>query len=118
MRPRSVPPLPDPLPARPTIPFAYLHRLARQIERTELNLAAQITAVDELHRALIDETDESVRQDILATLSILMTKPSKRTETEIEAILGTATFDLVRFGHWVSPRYTGDPGPSTWCQRN
>jgi hypothetical protein len=88
----KVPPLPDPLPARPTIPFAYLHQLARQIESTELNSAEQIMAVDELHRALVEETDESVRQDILAMLRALMAQPSttKRTEMEIDAILGTA----------------------------
>jgi hypothetical protein len=88
-----VPPLPDPLPARPTIPFTYLHRLARRIESTKLNPAEQITAVDELHRALIEETDESVRQDILATLRNLMAKPSttRRTEMEVKAILRTAT---------------------------
>ena len=89
---QSVPPLPDPLPARPTIPFAYLHRLARQIESTELNPAAQITAVNELHRALVEETDESVHQDILDTLRDLMAKPSttKRIEKQIKAILRNA----------------------------
>jgi hypothetical protein len=89
----QVRPLPDPLPPPPPIPYAYLLATGRQIDSTELDPALQRTAVDELHRALIDQTDESVRQDILATLRNLMDKPwaTRRTVLAAEMITRAAT---------------------------
>ena len=82
-------PLPDPLPPEPPIPFAYLLALGRQIDSAELSLTDQVAVVDQLRRALGEETDESVRQDILSMLQNLNTKPwtAKRTEREIAALL-------------------------------
>jgi len=82
-------PLPDPLPPSPPIPFAYLLALGRQIDSTELSLAEQVAVVDQLRRSLGEETDESVRQDVLSMLKNLNSKPwtAKRTEREIAALL-------------------------------
>jgi hypothetical protein len=85
-RPR---PLPDPLPKPPPIPYGYLLALGRQIESTELSSADQVDALDQLRRALGEETDTSVRRDILTILRNLRTKPwrTNRTEREIDALL-------------------------------
>jgi hypothetical protein len=84
-------PLPDPLPTPPPIPYAYLLALGRQIDSTELDQAQQTTVVDQLHRAITEETDESVRQDILAMLRNLMNKPwaTNRTENAAKTIIRT-----------------------------
>lgn len=86
---KRVRPLPDPLPVPPPIPFAYVLALGRQIESSELSLAEQVAVIDQLRRALGEETDESVRQDILSMLRNLNGKPwmTKRTEREIAALL-------------------------------
>jgi hypothetical protein len=82
-------PLPDPLPTPPPIPFAYLLALGRQIDSTELSVDEQRAVVDQLRRALGDETDESVRQDILTMLGNLNRKPwtTRWAEKEIRALL-------------------------------
>jgi hypothetical protein len=82
-------PLPDPLPAPPPIPFAYILALGRQIDSVELSMADQVAVVDQLRRALGEETDETVRQDILSMLKNLDSKPwtAKWTEREIAALL-------------------------------
>jgi hypothetical protein len=82
-------PLPDPLPAPPAIPYEYLQRLARQIESTELNQAQQFAVVDQLRRAITEETDDAVRHDVLDMLQNLMSKPwsTRRTEGEVRFIL-------------------------------
>jgi len=86
---RRVRPLPDPLPAPPPIPFGYLQALGRQIDSTELSVEGQKAVVDQLRRALGEETDESVRQDILSMLKNLNSKPwtIKWAEKEIAALL-------------------------------
>jgi hypothetical protein len=82
-------PLPDPLPAPPPIPFAYILALGRQIDSVELSMADQVAVVDQLRRALGEETDETVRQDILSMLKNLNGKPwtTKWTEREVAALL-------------------------------
>src|SRR5215475_8746150 len=82
-------PLPDPLPPAPPIPFGYLRALGRQIDSVELSLTEQLGAVDQLRRALGEETDESVRQDIVSMLRNLTSKPwtAKRIEREVAALL-------------------------------
>jgi hypothetical protein len=89
----QVRPLPDPLPTPPPIPYAYLLALGRQIDSTELDQAQQTTVVDQLHRAITEETDEGVCQDMLAMLRDLMNKPwaTRRTVIEAEIIIRTAT---------------------------
>jgi TIR domain-containing protein len=82
-------PLPDPLPPPPPIPWGYLLVLRRQIESTELNLQEQEAVVDQLRRALDDETDEGVRHEILAMLRTLNNKPwrTRKTERQVKALL-------------------------------
>jgi hypothetical protein len=63
-------PLPDPLPTPPPIPFAYLLALGRQIDSIELDQADQTLAVDQLRHAIAEESDESVRREILANLHV------------------------------------------------
>lgn len=84
-----LPPLPDPLPPPPPIPFGYLLALGRQIESTELSHSDQIAAVDQLRRALNEETDESVRRDIFSILQNMQGKPwrTMHVEREIAALL-------------------------------
>jgi hypothetical protein len=82
-------PLPDPLPPPPAIPYEYLQRLAREIESTELTQSQQFAVVDQLRRAITEETDDGVRPDILEMLRNLMSKPwsTRRTEGEVRFIL-------------------------------
>jgi hypothetical protein len=82
-------PLPDPLPAPPPIPFAYLLQIGRRIESTELSMADQVAALEQLRRALDEETDESVRRDILSMLRSMKDKPwtTRRSDREIAALL-------------------------------
>jgi serine/threonine kinase PknH len=81
------------LPTPPPIPYAYLLAFGRQIDSTEFDQAEQTTVVDQLHRAITEETDESVRRDVLAMLRTLMSKPwsTKRTEIAARVIIRTAT---------------------------
>jgi hypothetical protein len=91
---RQLEPLPEPLPPPPLIPFAYLLALSRQIDSTTgLEQADQTKVVDQLRRAIAEETDENVRREILANLQNLITKPwrTKRTEVEARAIIYAAT---------------------------
>jgi len=71
-RPRAVP-LPEPTP--PPMPFEYLRRLGRDIEAVSLTPEAQENAVAQLRRALGDEEDDSVRQDIIVMLRRMLSKP-------------------------------------------
>ena len=82
-------PLPDPLPPEPPIPYLYLLALRRRIDSKELSVEEQKDVIDELRRALGEETDESVRQDILTILEHLNGKPwtTRWTEKEVKALL-------------------------------
>lgn len=102
---RRLRPLPDPLPTPPPIPFAYLLALGRQIDSTELSVEEQRAVVDQLRRALGDETDESVRQDILTMLDNLNRKPwtTRWAEKEIKALLMV---------HGPGPAAPPDAGPT------
>ncbi len=86
---RRVTPLPDPLPAPPMIPFGYLMQLRQQIDDTQLDPRAQGSAVDQLRRALIEETDLSVHGDIIRMLVSLREKSwaTRGTEHEINQLL-------------------------------
>jgi hypothetical protein len=94
-------PLPDPLPPEPPIPYLYLLALRRRIDSKELSVEEQKDVVDELRRALGDETDASVRQDILTILEQLNRKPwtTKWTEKQIMALL-----------HVFGPEAAGESG--------
>jgi hypothetical protein len=63
--------------------------LGRQIDAVELDAHDQMAVVDQLRKALGEETEDSARQDILAMLERLMVKPwiNRRTEREIRAVV-------------------------------
>jgi hypothetical protein len=118
---QRVRPLPDPLPPAPPIPFGYLLALGRQIDSTELSVSDQVAVVDQLRRALGEETDEAARRDVLSMLKNLNAKPwtTKRTEREIAALLfvhtptappGDGTNDAARPRRQAEPAAT--PGAS------
>jgi hypothetical protein len=128
-------PLPDPLPPAPPIPFGYLLALGRQIDSTELSVGDQVAVVDQLRRALGEETDEAARRDVLSMLANLSAKPwaTRRTEREIAALLyvhgptappGADVGDAARPGSPAEPAATpaasapaspdADPDPREW----
>jgi serine/threonine kinase PknH len=74
--------LPNPLPEPPPIPFAYLLALGAKIEAGELNNNDQLRIVDDLRRALVEEPDEGVRDDITRMLRDLRGKPWRTVATE------------------------------------
>ena len=59
---------------RPPIPFAYLIRLGRQIDSAELAPDEQLAAIDQLRRALDDESESTVQADICKMLRRLEKK--------------------------------------------
>ena len=65
-------PLPQPLPPEPPTPFAYLGRIRRQIEDGPLDPAAQLEVIEQLRCSLGEETDRSVRGQIVAMLRMLV----------------------------------------------
>jgi hypothetical protein len=86
---RRVGPLPDPLPPEPPIPFAYLQVIRRSFDQGELPHSQQLDAIGQLRRALSDETDASVRAEIVAILEALDDKPwlSRGATLEVRAVL-------------------------------
>lgn len=111
---RRAGPLPEPLPPEPPIPYAYLLALGRQIDTAELDQATQTVVVDQLRKALGEESEESVRQDILAMLRKLMGKPwtTKRTERDIKAVLIAHAPSETSTGITTPPRpVTPQPAP-------
>ena len=70
-RPRK----PSQVPARrPPIPYAYLIRLGQEIESAELDPDQQLAAIDQLRRALDDETELTVQSEICRMLRRLETR--------------------------------------------
>jgi hypothetical protein len=82
-------PLPEVLPEPPPIPYGYLLTLGQEINSTELTSRDQGRVVDQLRRALGEETEESVRRDIRLLLTNLAGKPwvTKAIEREIARVL-------------------------------
>lgn len=86
----AAPPLPEPLPEEPAMPFGYLMRLSSQISESELSPQQQTLILAELSTALTDDgDDESVRRDISALLRQLRDRSdvTYRTRTEVDALL-------------------------------
>jgi hypothetical protein len=104
-------PLPDPLPAEPPIPYAYLQGLGDRIDNLELDEKAQFSVIDQLGKALDDETDDSVRRTIAVMLRTLRKQPSttNRIRRRIRLLLLTHEFpvDLADEDDPIP-----DPGPS------
>lgn len=107
-------PLPEVLPPEPQIPFAYLVSLSKQIDSGELSPQAQIDAVDELRKAFREETDESVHDDILATLRNLKAKPwaTVQAASEVDAVLAWAG------GHGHASTTGAAPAPAPGLTEN
>jgi len=93
--------LPDPLPDPPPIPCEYLQRFAVAIDSPEeLSPGKQSTVLLELRRALQEEDEESVRDDIRRLLHALRRRSdvTDGIATEIDHLLGarpSATADSV-----------------------
>lgn len=84
------PPLPDPLPDEPAMPFGYLMRLGGQIGEPDLSAQQQLLIVAELKAAMEEDgEDEAVRRDICGLLSQLRDRADVtfRTRSEIDALL-------------------------------
>jgi hypothetical protein len=85
--------LPEPLPAPPPIPYAYLQRLGAAIDSPdEMSPADQTTMLVELRRALRDEDDDSVRDDIRRLLRAL------RRRSEVTHLTVAEIDELLRIG--------------------
>jgi hypothetical protein len=100
------PPLPEPLPPEPPIPFAYLRQIAQQIEATELGPRVQLDVIDQLRRALAEETDRSVRQEIVEVLRSLVHKPWRTNAAGLEI---NATLTAHRAQEEEIAQLAGDP---------
>ncbi|HOW93710.1 MAG TPA: toll/interleukin-1 receptor domain-containing protein [Mycolicibacterium fallax] len=87
------PPLPDPLPSEPQMPFGYLMRLGGQIGEPDLTAQQQLLIVAELKAALEEDgDDDGARQDIRELLAQLRDRGDVtfRTRSEIDALLSGA----------------------------
>jgi serine/threonine kinase PknH len=84
--------LPDPLPDPPPVPYEYLQRLGVAIDSPEeLSPTEQSTILSDLRRALREEDDETVRNDIQRLLQALRRRSevTHGTVAEIDDILRT-----------------------------
>ncbi|MEX5716972.1 toll/interleukin-1 receptor domain-containing protein [Geodermatophilus maliterrae] len=105
------PPLPVQLPPEPPIPFAYLRQITHQIEAGPLLPPAQLDVITELRRSLAEETEQSVRQDIVAILRLLFDKPWRTKAAGLEI---QATLEALRLVEEETALITGTeqaPGP-------
>lgn len=88
-RARLKPP-PDPMPAEPPMPFAYLTRLAAQMSAPTLSAQEQSTLVHELKAGLDEDgEDESARRHIAQLAAMLRDRPdvTYRTVSQISSVL-------------------------------
>jgi serine/threonine kinase PknH len=100
------PPLPEPLPAEPPVPFEYLMRLRNTLEDRELGSSQQATLLNELRSALDEDgQDPVVRRDITQLLLLLQNRPDVtwKTRTDVEKVLASvgessATADVAPAG--------------------
>jgi serine/threonine kinase PknH len=89
-------PLPDPLPAEPPIPFAYLMRLASDLAAPTLTAQEQSELVAQLKAGLEEDgDDQSARADIAQLFRQLRDRPdvTYRTRTEVDSVLATLQSD-------------------------
>jgi serine/threonine kinase PknH len=115
--------LPEPLPAPPPIPYAYLQRLGAAIDSPdEMSPADQTTMLVELRRALRDEDDDSVRDDIRRLLRALRRRSevTHLTVAEIDELLhiggaASAPSSAGRGGGGAEPTQPGSgPAPTAF----
>ena len=82
-------PLPEPLPAEPATPFAYIGVIRQQIEGGPIDHPAQLGIIERLRRSLGEETDMAAREEIVSMLQTLAGQPwrTAHAELEIKALL-------------------------------
>jgi hypothetical protein len=86
----SRPPLPDPLPDEPPVPFGYITRLGNTLAEKELSPQQQIQLLVELRSGLDEDGDDpSARGDIGQLLRMLRLRHdvTYRTRSEIDNVL-------------------------------
>jgi len=98
--------LPEPLPEPPPIPYEYLQRFGVRIDSPEeLSPTEQSTIVQQLRRALHDEDEDSVREDIRRLLRAL------RRRSEVTHAVATEIDSLVRAEPTPVPPIVGPTAP-------
>jgi len=112
---RRLSPLPTPLPAEPSVPFAYLMRLATAIAGPELGPQQQAVLLSELTAGLDEDgNDAAARSDITALLHELHDRSdvTYRTRADVESLLaslgstaGSAGADQVASAHTPDPAH-------------
>lgn len=98
------PPLPDPLPAEPLVPYAYLTRLAASVNGPELNPRDQTLLVAELKSGLDEDgADPTARSNIVALLHTLHERPdiTWHTRTDIDTLLGGPSTPPRSINKWI-----------------
>lgn len=86
----SPPPLPDPLPDEPPVPFGYITRLGNTLAEKELSPQQQLQLLVELRSGLDEDGDDpSARGDIAQLLRMLRLRHdvTYRTRSEIDNVL-------------------------------
>jgi hypothetical protein len=101
------PPLPDPLPPEPPLPYAYLMQLSATVNGPELDPSAQTVLLEEIKAGLDDDgADPSARRDIAALLHTLHARPdiTWRTRTDVDTLLAglTATGPFPTPSRWAT----------------
>jgi hypothetical protein len=100
----QAPPLPDPLPAEPPMPYAYLTRLSASVNGPELNPREQMLLVAELKSSLDEDgADPTARSNISALLHTLHERPdiTWHTRTDIDTLLGGPSTPPRSINKWI-----------------
>jgi len=98
------PPLPDPLPAEPLVPYAYLTRLAASVNGPELNPREQTLLVAELKSSLDEDgADPTASSNIVALLHTLQERPDTtwHTRTDIDTLLSGPSTPPRSINKWI-----------------
>lgn len=117
---------PATLPPEPPIPYEYLMRLGDRVAAQSLSSAEQLELLDQIRRALEEETDERARDDLRGLLVRLRQRSdvTYRTATEVDAVLaqqrtGAPTFTPTPPNRPAQPppgSYQGAPQPTGFYQ--
>jgi hypothetical protein len=100
----QTPPLPDPLPTEPPMPYGYLTRLSARVNGPELNPREQMLLVAELKSSLDEDgADPTARSNISALLHTLHERPdiTWHTRTDIDTLLGGPSTPPRSINKWI-----------------
>jgi hypothetical protein len=100
----QAPPLPDPLPTEPPMPYGYLTRLSARVNGPELNPRDQMLLVAELKSSLDEDgADPTARSNISALLHTLHERPdiTWHTRTDIDTLLGGPSTPPRSINKWI-----------------